>query len=85
MLSKSYVASRSETEKEDIIAKIKQIQTTDDGKEWIDREVSVWTGVVVEKADRLTSGSCGASRLERIINLGGLWSSLCTGSNGSNC
>jgi hypothetical protein len=41
VLSKSYVASRSETEKEDIIAKIKQIQTTDDGKEWIDREVSI--------------------------------------------
>jgi hypothetical protein len=42
VLSKSYVASRSEQEKEEIVAKIKQIQTTsDDGKEWIDREVSV--------------------------------------------
>ncbi|KAH8078879.1 S-adenosyl-L-methionine-dependent methyltransferase [Filobasidium floriforme] len=51
VLSKSYVASRSETEKEDIIAKIKEIQTTDDGKEWIDREAGTyyqpwWTLVV---------------------------------------
>ena len=41
-MSKSYVASRSDQEKEDIIAKIKQIQATDDGKEWIDREVSTY-------------------------------------------